>query len=227
MTRGATQGVQLARKSLRALNERIYNVDVEVSDHTAAVEMKIVDTSNGRKEALLLVIWMKLLKNAFEGSIGAFVVLSLKKQHTRIGALGTGWKLRQLRSRAVAPQEEKRLYLLCSRITAMFDQGFHMPYVFSRTVDAAQQVMTGQGEPIEMAELIVQLKGNRQSLPNDNEKGVRIIFKCVDLGDPNAVETSVLWVLSMSNMLTAAGLPHDKVLRIIAQPGVQDESIMQ
>lgn len=94
----------------------------------------------------------------------------------------------------------------------MFDQGFHMPYVFSRTVDAAEQVMTGQGEQIEMAELIVQLKGNRQSLPNDNEKGVRIIFKCVDLGDPNAMETSVLWVLSMSNMLTAAGLPHDKVL---------------
>ena len=109
----------------------------------------------------------------------------------------------------------------------MFVQGFHMCFRAIVSVDAAEQVMTEQGQQIEMAELIVQLKGNPQSLTNDNEKGVRIIFKCVDLGDPNAVETSVVWVLSMSNMLTVARLPHDKVLRIIAQPRVQDESIMQ
>ena len=104
-----------------------------------------------------------------------------------------------------------------------------IPYVFSSdvSVDAAEQVMTKTGQQIEMAELIIQLKGNPQSLTNDNEKGVRIIFKCVDLGDPNAVETSALWVLSLSNMLPVARLPHNKVLRVIAQPRVQDESLIQ
>ena len=104
-----------------------------------------------------------------------------------------------------------------------------IPYVFSSdvSVDAAEQVMTKTGQQIEMAELIIQLKGNLQSLTNDNEKGVRIIFKCVDLGDPNAVETSALWVLSLSNMLPVARLPRNKVLRVIAQPRVQDESLIQ
>ena len=53
-----------------------------------------------------------------------------------------------------------------------------IPYVFSSevSVDAAEQVMTKTGQQIEMAELIIQLKGNPQSLTNDNEKGVRIIF---------------------------------------------------
>ena len=66
-----------------------------------------------------------------------------------------------------------------------------------------------------------------ENCSNDNEKGIRIIFKCVDLGDPNVVETSVVWVLSMSKMLTVGRLPHDKVLRIIAQPRVQDGTIKQ
>ena len=38
------------------------------------------------------------------------------------------------------------------------------------SVDAAEQVMTKTGKQIEMAELIIQLKGNPQSLTNDNMK---------------------------------------------------------
>ena len=41
------------------------------------------------------------------------------------------------------------------------------------------------------------------------------------------VETSVVWVLSMSKMLTVGRLPHDKVLRIIARPRLEDGTIQQ
>ena len=173
-------------------------------------------------EALLI---SKKWKNGFGVSIGAFCVLSLKKQHTRIGMLAsTGWKFCHLRNRAQASPEGKRFCLPCNRLTVR-----DSIYVFSRevSVDAAEQVMNGQGQRIEMAELIVQLKGNPHNCFNDDEKGVRIIFKCVDLGDPNVVETSVVWVLSMSNMLPVGRLPHNKVLRIIAQPRVQDGTIKQ
>ena len=55
-----------------------------------------------RSEALPLVILMKL-KNVFERSIGAFVALSLKKQHTWIGA---DWGKDCLRDRAFFASEE-------------------------------------------------------------------------------------------------------------------------
>ena len=218
-------------------NERTcYNVDVDVSDHTATVDMKmwtptmdvllrscgVEEPERGVTTADIVEIEERIRKKTWSlrciiveeqaylnrGARNRLQVVSLKEQSPSF----TG--------------SEKMLFALQSDHSHVRPG---IPYVFSSevSVDAAEQVMTKTGQQIEMAELIIQLKGNPQSLTNDNEKGVRIIFKCVDLGDPNAVETSALWVLSLSNMLPVARLPHNKVLRVIAQPRVQDESLIQ
>ena len=217
-----------------AAERTCYNMDVEVSDHTATVEMKMwtqtmdpllrscgVDTPEGGvsdveaiEEQIRSKLWSLrcvIVEEAAYQSRNArnrLEVVSIKEQSPNF----TG--------------KEKTLFALQSDHSHVRPG---VPSVFSSeiSVDAAEQVMNPEGQQIEMAELIVQLKGNPHNCANDNEKGIRIIFKCVDLGDPNQVETSVVWVLSMSKMLTVGRLPHDKVLRIIARPRVEDGTIQQ
>ena len=218
-----------------ASNERTcYNMDVEVSDHTGTVEMKMWTQT---MDALLRSCGLdapergvtdieeieEQIRNKY-WSLRCIIVEEAAYQNrsarNRLEVVSIKEQSRSFTGR------EKTLFALQSDHTHVWPG---IPYVFSSevSVDAAEQVMNGQGQLIEMAELIVQLKGNPENCSNDNEKGIRIIFKCVDLGDPNVVATSVVWVLSMSKMLTAGRLPHDKVLRIKAQPRVQDGTIKQ
>lgn len=227
----------LKKVCAHASNERTcYNVDVEVSDHTATIEMKMWTQT---MDALLRTCGLDSPERGVTAGNLEEIQECIRSKYWSLRCIiveEAAYQNRGARNRleVVSVKEQSRSFTGRDKnLFSLQSDNSHVrpgiPYVFSSqvSVDAAEQVMTEQGQQIEMAELIVQLKGNPQSLTNDNEKGVRIIFKCVDLGDPNAVETSVVWVLSMSNMLTVARLPHDKVLRIIAQPRVQDESIMQ
>ena len=118
-------------------NERTcYNVDVDVSDHTATVDMKmwtptmdvllrscgVEEPERGVTTADIVEIEERIRKKTW--SLRCIIVE--EQAYLNRGARNRLQVVSLIRNRAQASQEVKRCYLLCSRITAMFVQEFHM-----------------------------------------------------------------------------------------------------
>lgn len=104
-----------------------------------------------------------------------------------------------------------------------------VPYVYARdlTVDAADQVVDEEQRTFEMVEMLFEIKSAPMQETKDGEKGVRLIFTCVDVADPRstATEVIVMWVVNLEEVLPIARLPEGQLRRAILQPCVKEEKI--
>ena len=104
-----------------------------------------------------------------------------------------------------------------------------MPYVYARdlSVDAADQVVDDTQKTFEMVEMCLEIKSAPRQETRNGEKGVRLIFTCVDAADtrPTTTEVIVVRVVNLDEMLEVARLQEGQVRRAILQPCVKDRKI--
>lgn len=104
-----------------------------------------------------------------------------------------------------------------------------VPYVYARdlSVDAADQVVDDTQKTFEMVEMCLEIKSAPRQETRNGEKGVRLIFTCVDAADtrPTTTEVIVVWVVNLDEMLEVARLQEGQVRRAILQPCVKDRKI--
>ena len=104
-----------------------------------------------------------------------------------------------------------------------------VPYVYARdlAVDAADQVVDEEQKTFEMVEMLLEIKSSPTQETKNSEKGMRLIFTCVDAGDPRPTHTevTVMWVVILDEMLHIARLQEGQLRRAILQPCVKDQRV--
>lgn len=209
-----------------------YNVELHICDHTATVEMKVwtsvMDTilracgfdapEQGGVEQDKFVDILRSKCWSCRCIIVEEVAYGSRPERNRlqmVSILEQSWKFRGTK---------RALFTLTPEY---FRPG--LPYVFAQEVhvDAAEQVLDQSRRPLDMVEMVIMVQGTPTQEGQPTEQGARLVFKCVDLADPqgNHQVLEVMWVVSMGDMLSIARIPDKHILRVVVQPCITQQKI--
>ena len=209
-----------------------YNVELHICDHTATVEMKVWTAV---MDVILKACGVDEPEKGLEDNEKFFETLRRKCWSCRCNiveesAYGSRPERNRLQMVSIVEQSPKFKGTkrgLFTLIPEHFRPG--VPYVFAQElhVDAADQILDESNRPVDMVEMLVMVQGSPSQQGKNTDQGARIVFECVDLGDPTGRSDvfDVMWVVGNRDMLTIARIPDKHIMRIVAQPCVLERKI--